>query len=126
MGWCVVWRVFPDFASFVIPALVRLGRWVTGASTTLLPDDGVRVSIGCGRSTTATRSAAVFTLIFGALCLVLRRPPLEMLGWALRRQIPVATLALSRRRLAVGNTLVSGRELGRRLVADDCSAAPAS
>src|SRR6516164_11009047 len=91
VGWCVVWRVFPDFASFVIPALVRLGRWVTGASTTLLPDDGVRVSIGCGRSTTATRSAAVFTLIFGALCLVLRRPPLEMLGWALRRQIPVAT-----------------------------------
>ena len=91
VGWCVAWGVFPDFASFLIPALVRFGRWVTGASATLLPDgqgprfDWVWQVYNC------THSAVVFTLVFGALCLFLRLPPLEMLGWALHIVIDVFT-----------------------------------
>src|SRR5579871_772743 len=38
LRWCFAWGVFPDLVSFTIPALVRIGRWVTGASASLMPD----------------------------------------------------------------------------------------
>ena len=91
VGWCVAWGVLPDLATFLIPAVVRIGRWLTGYSPTLLPDRASPRFDWVWPLYNATHSAVLFTLIFGAICLYLRRPPLEMLGWALHIVIDVFT-----------------------------------
>ena len=81
MGWVALWGVLPDLVVFTVPAVVRIWRFLTGASKTLLPDgsgphfDWVLYN--------GTYSAPVFAVCFAAVWLLLRKPPLEMLGWAL-------------------------------------------
>ena len=91
VGWCVAWSVLPDLASFVIPAVVRIGRWLTGSSRTLLPDGTGPRFDWVWQIYNGTHSAVVFALVFGAIWLYLRRLPLEMLGWALHIVIDIFT-----------------------------------
>ncbi len=91
LGWVALWGVLPDLVVFAIPAAVRIWRYLSGASKTLLPDgsgphfDWVWGLYNC------THSALVFAVCFGAGWLLLRKPPLEMLGWALHIVIDVFT-----------------------------------
>lgn len=90
LGWFAAWGVAPDLV-FVIPAAVRIWRLLTGASRSLLPDGrGPRFDWVFGPYN-ATHSAIVFTVCFGAVWLLLRRPMLEMLGWAIHIFLDVFT-----------------------------------
>lgn len=91
VGWCVAWGVFPDLASFLIPAVVRIGRWLTGESQTLLPDGSGPRFDWVWQVYNGSHSALVFSLVFAAVWLYLRRPPLEMLGWLLHIGIDIFT-----------------------------------
>jgi hypothetical protein len=83
LGWLAAWSVLPDLVVFTIPAAIRIGRFLTGASKTLLPDgSGPRFDWAFGIYN-VTHSLVVWAVCFGALWLVARRPMLELLGWAL-------------------------------------------
>lgn len=91
LGWLAAWSVLPDLVVFAIPAAVRIGRFLTGASKTLLPDgSGPRFDWAFGIYN-VTHSAVVWALCFGAVWLVARRPVLELLGWALHIAIDIFT-----------------------------------
>lgn len=38
LHWLALWRVLPDLSVFRVPAVVRIWRFLTGVSKTLLPD----------------------------------------------------------------------------------------
>jgi len=91
LGWLAAWSVLPDLLVFAIPAAVRIGRFVTGASKTLLPDgSGPRFDWAVAIYD-VTHSAVVWAFCFGAVWLVARRPVLELLGWALHIAIDIFT-----------------------------------
>ncbi|HEY1467749.1 MAG TPA: hypothetical protein VGF61_01810 [Candidatus Acidoferrum sp.] len=91
LGWVALWGVLPDLVVFTVPAVVRIWRFLTGASTSLLPDgNGPHFDWVWGLYN-GTHSALVFAVCFGAAWLFLRKPPLEMLGWALHILIDVFT-----------------------------------
>jgi hypothetical protein len=72
--------VLPDLVVFTVPAVVRIWRFLTGASKTLLPDgSGPRFDWVLGLYNGA-HSALVFAVCFAAVWLLLRKPPLGMLG----------------------------------------------
>ena len=89
--WAVAWGIAPDVVVFLIPACVRIGRFLSGASQTLLPDghgphfDWVWGLYNC------THSAVVFAACFAATWAALRRPALEMSGWLLHIVIDIFT-----------------------------------
>jgi len=91
LGWMVAWGVAPDLISFGVPAAVRIGRFVTGASKSLLPDGSGPRFDWVWNVYNATHSALVFAICFGAVWLLLRKPVLEMLGWALHILIDIFT-----------------------------------
>jgi hypothetical protein len=91
LGWLATFGVLPDLAVFAIPAAVRIGRLLTGASKSLLPDgSGPRFDWIWGLYN-FTHSAVIFAVCFGAVWLWARRPVLEMLGWALHIFIDIFT-----------------------------------
>lgn len=91
LGWLAAWSVVPDLVVFAIPGAVRIGRFLTGASRTLLPDGtGPRFDWAFGIYN-LTHSTVVWTLCFGVAWLVFRRPVLELLGWALHIAIDIFT-----------------------------------
>jgi hypothetical protein len=91
LRWLAAWSVLPDLVVFAIPAAVRIGRVVTGASKTLLPDgSGPRFDWAFGIYD-VTHSAVVWALCFGAVWLVAHRPVMELLGWALHIAIDILT-----------------------------------
>ena len=91
LGWLAAWSVLPDLVVFAIPAAIRIGRFLTGASKTLLPDNsGPRFDWAFGIYN-VTHSIVVWALCFGAVWLVARRPVLELLGWALHIAIDIFT-----------------------------------
>ena len=91
LGWLAVWSVLPDLVVFAIPAAVRIWRLLTGASKSLLPDGtGPRFDWAFGIYN-ASHSALVFAACFVAVWAVMRRPVLEMLGWALHIVIDIFT-----------------------------------
>jgi hypothetical protein len=81
LGWLAVWSVLPDLVVFAIPGAVRIGRFLTGASKTLLPDG----------------SGPRFDWAFGHR--------------NFHHQIPVAAFPGSFRRHPVGDALVPGGDL---------------
>lgn len=64
---------------------------MTGRSSSLLPDGRGPQLNWAWDLYNFTHSALVFAVIFGGLWLILRRPVLEMLGWALHIVIDVFT-----------------------------------
>jgi hypothetical protein len=91
LGWMAAWGVLPDLIVFTIPACVRIARWLTGASKSLLPDgSGPRFDWVWGLYN-ASHSAFVFGLCFVTVWLLIRRPALEMLGWAIHIFIDIFT-----------------------------------
>ena len=93
LGWLAAWSVLPDLVAFAIPAAVRIGRFLTGASRTLLPDgSGPRFDWVFGIYN-FTHSAVVWALCFGVVWLVTGRPMLELLGWGLHIAIDIFTHA---------------------------------
>jgi hypothetical protein len=70
LHWLALWRVLPDLIVFTVPAVVRIWRFLTGVSQTLLPDG----------------SGPHFDWLWGlyngtvAAWLLFRKPSLEMLG----------------------------------------------
>jgi len=91
VGLVALWGVLPDIVVFAIPAAVRIWRYVSGASKTLLPDGSGPHFDWAWSVYNFTHSAVVFAVCFGAVWLLLRKPPLEMLGWALHIVIDVFT-----------------------------------
>lgn len=91
LRWAVAWGIAPDVVVFLVPACVRIGRWLSGASHTLLPDgSGPRFDWVWGLYN-FTHSAVVCAACFATVCVVLRRPVLSMLGWGLHILIDVLT-----------------------------------
>ncbi len=85
------WGVLPDLASFTIPAAVRIWRVSTRQSSSLLPDGRGPRFDWVWDLYNASHSAVIFAIVFAGFWLVLRRPVLEMLGWALHIFIDVFT-----------------------------------
>ncbi|HLK63853.1 MAG TPA: hypothetical protein VKU19_10470 [Bryobacteraceae bacterium] len=91
LGLAAFWGVFPDLASFTIPATLRIWWRLTGASKSLLPEangphfEWVWTLYNC------VHSGLVFALFFGAAWLFARRPVLEMFGWLLHILIDIFT-----------------------------------
>lgn len=91
LRWAAMWGVLPDIAVFAVPAAVRIGRFVSGASKSLLPDGtGPRFDWIWGLYN-FTHSDVLFAVCFGLVWLWLRRPVLEMLGWGLHIFIDIFT-----------------------------------
>jgi len=73
------------------PPRSESGRFLTGASKTLLPDGiGPRFDWAFGIYN-VTHSAVVWALCFGAISLAARRPIVELFGWALHIVIDTFT-----------------------------------
>jgi membrane-bound metal-dependent hydrolase YbcI (DUF457 family) len=91
LGRMVMWGVFPDLVVFTVPAAVKIWRVLSGASKSLLPDGrGPHFEWVFGLYN-GTHSALVFAVCFGAVWLLVGKPALEMLGWALHILIDVFT-----------------------------------
>ncbi len=86
-----LWGVLPDLVVFTVPAVVRIWRFLTGASKTLLPDGSRPHFDGVWGLYNGTHNALVFAVCFAAVWLLLRKPPLEILAWALHILIDVFT-----------------------------------
>jgi len=91
LGWAAFWGVFPDLASFTIPAVLRVWWRVTGVSRTLVPEaHGPSLEWAWGLYN-CTHSVLVFAAFFGVAWLIARRPLLEMSGWACHIAIDIFT-----------------------------------
>ena len=99
--WAIFWGVLPDFFAFTIPFIVLAIKVITG---TVAPGDIPHPSAvepadpPIARLFAYTRllysvshSAIIFMVIFGIVFLLLRRPPIEMLGWLLHIIIDIPT-----------------------------------
>jgi membrane-bound metal-dependent hydrolase YbcI (DUF457 family) len=91
LDWVALWGVLPDLVVFAIPAAVRIWRYLSGASKMLLPDGSGPHFDWVWGLYNFTHSAVIFAVCFGAGWLLLRKPPLEMVGWALHILIDVFT-----------------------------------
>ncbi len=89
--WAVLWGVFPDAVSFTVPAVVRTWWFLTGQTTSLLPQPGSRQFQFVWQLYDGSHSAVVFAVVFGMVWLAARRPALAMLGWALHIAVDVPT-----------------------------------
>jgi hypothetical protein len=91
LGWAAAWSVLPDLAAFTVPAAVKIWRVLTGQAASLLPDGRGPHFDWVWGVYNASHSALIFAICFGAVWLCLRRPALEMAGWALHIAIDVFT-----------------------------------
>ena len=91
VGWSIAWGIAPDLVSFGIPAVVRITRYLTGASKTLLPDGTGPRFDWVWNVYNGSHSAVIFAMCFATAYLVLRRPAWAMLGWALHIAIDIGT-----------------------------------
>lgn len=83
LGWTAAAAALPDLVPFAGPAVIRVSRLLTGAASSLLPDgSGPRFDWVWGVYN-ATHSAVLFGAVFALVWFLRKRPPLEMLGWAL-------------------------------------------
>ena len=83
LAWAVFFGVFPDVASFTIPACLRIWWRLTGASQTLLPTANGPHFEWVWDVYNCTHSLLVFAAFFSVLWLVMRRPLMSALGWLL-------------------------------------------
>lgn len=87
-----MWGVFPDLFSFTIPAIVRIWWYLTGTTRSLLPDARSAPHFQyVWQLYHCSHSLVVFAVVFGLAWTILRRPVLEMLGWALHILIDIST-----------------------------------
>ena len=99
--WTIFWGVAPDLFAFTIPFIVLAIKVITG---TVAPGDIPRPSAvepahpPMARLFAYTRllysishSAIIFFLIFGVVFLLMRQPPLAMLGWLFHILIDIPT-----------------------------------
>jgi len=91
LGWAAAWGVAPDLAAFAIPAAMRIWRFASGASHSLLPDGRGPNFHWVWGLYNATHSAVLFAACFAAVWMIMRRPVLEMLGWLLHIVIDIFT-----------------------------------
>src|ERR1035438_4564238 len=91
LGWAAFWGVFPDVVSFSIPAAMRIWWWLTGASKTLLPRANGPHFEWVWSVYNCSHSVLVFAVVFGLAWLLMRRLPLEILGWLLHIVIDIFT-----------------------------------
>jgi hypothetical protein len=97
LRWLAPWSVLPDLIVFSVPAVVRIWRFLAGVSKTLLPDGNGPHFDWLWGLYNGTHSLLVFAVCFVAAWLLFRKPPLEMLGWALHMVIEfLRTAACSR------------------------------
>ena len=88
----IFWGVFPDVFSFAIPALVRVSWYLSGATSSLLPDpEGPQHFRFVWTLYYASHSLLVFALIFGLSWLLVKHPIVEMLAWGLHILIDIPT-----------------------------------
>lgn len=88
----IFWGVFPDVFSFAIPALVRIWWYLSGTTSSLLPDPhGPQHFRFVWTLYYASHSLVIFGLAFGIVWLFAKRPILEMLGWSLHVLIDIPT-----------------------------------
>jgi len=92
LRWAIFWGVFPDVFSFAIPAVVRVWWYLSGTTSSLLPDakSGQHFHF-VWTLYYASHSLVVFAAVFGLAWLLARRPVIEMLAWALHIVIDIAT-----------------------------------
>lgn len=82
IGWAIFWGVFPGVFSFAIPAVVRIWWYLTGTTSSLLPDPhGPQHFQYVWTLYYASHSLVVFGVGFAIAWLLLRRPMTEMLAW---------------------------------------------
>jgi hypothetical protein len=92
VGWAVYWGVFPDVFSFSVPALVRIWWYLSGTTTSLLPNaNGPQHFRFVWQLYYASHSLLVFAVAFGLGWILAGRPVLEMLGWGLHILIDIPT-----------------------------------
>jgi hypothetical protein len=92
LGWAIFWGVFPDVFSFAIPAMVRIWWYLSGTTSSLLPDPhGPQHFQFVWTLYYASHSLLVFATGFGVAWLFARRPILEMLAWGLHILIDIPT-----------------------------------
>lgn len=91
LGWAVFFGIFPDLASFTVPAVLRIWWRLTGVTATLLPQPGgPRLDWVFGLYN-CIHSLLIFGLVFGAAWLIARSPVWELLGWLLHIAIDMLT-----------------------------------
>ena len=92
IGWAIFWGVFPDVFSFAIPAVVRIWWYLTGTTSSLLPDPhGPQHFQYAWTLYYASHSLVVFGVGFAIAWLLRRRPMTEMLAWGLHILIDIPT-----------------------------------
>ena len=92
LGWAAFWGAFPDLFTFTIPAVLRIWWYTTGTTHSLLPDpQSARRLQFAWQLYHCSHSLLIFAAVFALVWAILRRPALEMLGWALHILIDIPT-----------------------------------
>lgn len=91
LGWAVFFGVFPDLASFTVPAALRIWWRLTGVTTTLLPQPGGPRFDWVFGLYNCVHSLLIFGLVFAAAWIIARAPVWELLGWLLHIGIDILT-----------------------------------
>lgn len=92
LNWAIFWGVFPDVFSFAIPGLVRIWWYLSGTTSSLLPDPHGPQHFRCVWTLYyASHRLLVFGLAFGIAWLLAKRPILEMVAWSLHILIDIPT-----------------------------------
>ncbi|HLV89366.1 MAG TPA: hypothetical protein VKV39_20440 [Candidatus Sulfotelmatobacter sp.] len=91
-SWAVFWGVFPDLFSFAVPAVVRIWWYLSGTTSSLLPDaHGPQHFRYVWTLYYASHSLLVFGVVFGVVWILAKRPVLEMSAWCLHILIDIPT-----------------------------------
>ena len=92
LAWLAFWGIFPDLFSFAVPAVVRIGWYLTGVTPHLLPDAKSPQHFQfVWQLYYASHSLITFGIVFGLIWLLKKRPALELLGWLLHILIDIPT-----------------------------------
>src|SRR5215831_2414439 len=88
----IFWGVFPDVFSFAIPAVVRIWWYLSGTTSSLLPDPkGPQHFRFVWTLYYASHSFLVLGLVFGIAWLCAKRPVWELLAWSVHILIDIPT-----------------------------------
>jgi hypothetical protein len=91
VAWTTFWGVFPDLFAFIIPFVIGIWGWVSGAE------------FHYGRETIAeglapmlynySHSLVIWLVVFGVMWAIYKRPRWELLGWVLHILIDIPSHA---------------------------------
>jgi hypothetical protein len=93
VGWTALFGVFPDLFAFTVPITLMVWQRLTDPAQAAVQAGGHRLPHMplAWQLYQISHSLVVFAVVFGLVCMIARRPVLELLGWPLHILIDIPT-----------------------------------